>query len=592
MKSKEAIRNIILNYTNQIWGTKKVERLDMLIQIMISTLTNELFLMQNQLDDLDATILEKIAKKLTPDRYISIRPAHTLLYMKPLKPVFPVDRDFPFNLEWVPNDFFIDKKDGMTFHPVEDTILYKMSIDHIFYHKKLFAVNSDFEKSVLMNASSQPIGNAVWVGLGIDSEIDKIEKLNFYVDFENYSEIDELYDVLPYVKCYFEDKEIPIKRGFSPRRKLSQVETDNDILDMYDDHFLSVDQTLYLKDLKQELLPKELLEVLDAEKMPALHPKYWFRIVFPAYFTHDHLSDLFITTNAFPVSNKRLITRLIIKDNLSTMNILPSEIGEKLLDVESVIDNWGRHYNRGLHKDNSEFGTFQMDATNNVFIEDHNLIDCLQQLQDIIEDERTVFSGVDKVQVEETLAVLEKEKKDKGKADVNDRVKEDGDDKVGIIPYETSTVTKINYWVTFGALIDYVPSRKLFNADKGGRLDGLLALSLGEVYGAREFTDIQDIMSVDRYIFTSKDRIVTEHNIRTFCESELGRAIEGVEIKLEGKISPRPKEGVVRVIKLSLIPSVGHPELLQKKGVLKSLKTRLQKRSPSDFIYDIEIKEV
>lgn len=66
MKSKEAIRNTILNYTNQIWGTRKIERLDLLIQMMVSTLTNELYLMQNKLADLDSTLLEKDCEEAHP----------------------------------------------------------------------------------------------------------------------------------------------------------------------------------------------------------------------------------------------------------------------------------------------------------------------------------------------------------------------------------------------------------------------------------------------------------------------------------------------------------------------------------------------
>lgn len=591
MKSKEAIRNTILNYTNQIWGTRKIERLDLLIQMMVSTLTNELYLMQNKLADLDSTLLEKIAKKLTPEKYMAIRPAHTMLYMRPKDPVVSLEKNYGFNLEWIPENFFIEKNEGIIFHPVVDTYLFNLSIDHFFYYKQLFTINSTLEKTILLQASAQPEGNAIWLGLDIHPDIENLENLAFYIDFKNYSEIDELYEVLPYTKCYIADKEISLKKGLPKELNSNIKEIDNDILNLYDDHYLRIGEPLYTKTLTTQSVPDEILPLLNPEKVVSLPEKYWLKLVFPAYFTISHLDDISITVNAFPVSNKRLTTKTIIRDNLSSMNILPSMPGEKLLTIESITDNKGQAFHLNRHKEDNEPGTYQLDTINKIFIEEHSLTDCLEQLQDIIEDERAVFSGINKELIEETLMMLNKEHKGDGKIDINDRMKGGVVDKISIIPYEDTLIAKVDYWVSYGDQLGNVPAGKIFNADKGSRFDGLTALSLCEVHGAKEFTDIQDIMSIDRYIFTSKDRIITEHNIRTFCESELGRAITSVEIKLDGKISPKPKEGIIRVIKIILIPSDGYPDLLYKKGVLKSLKTRLAQRSPSDFIYEIIVKE-
>lgn len=589
MKSKEAIRNTILQYTNQIWGTKKIERLDLLVQMMVETLTNELYLSQNKLNDLDTTLLEKIARKLTPEQHIAIRPAHAILQMKPIDPVTLLSRSHMFKLEWMPENFFIEKGDGIVFHPVSDTYLFNLKIDYFFYHKQLYSINN-LEKKSILQAHSQSMENAIWLGIDIMPDVENLERLSFYLDFPHYSEIDELYDVLPYTKCYIGNKEICLKAGFPMQTKERLSNTDIDILQLYDDHYLTINEPVYLKELAKETIPEELLLFIDQERVTSLPFRYWIKLVFPAYFTPNHLADAFIAVNTFPVSNKRLANKTIIRDNLSGMNILPSDPGEKLLSVESVVDNRGCKLVEDHHTGDHE-GTYRLETTNRIFIEEYNLIDCIEQLQDIIEDERAVFAEIDKDQVTDVLSALTNtEDKEALKAGSNDRTKNGDVSRLSITSNNNISFVKVDYWLTFGDHLGNIPSGKLFDADKSGRLDGLTALSLCEVHGSKEFTDIQDIMSIDRYIFTSKDRIITEHNVISFCESELGRAIDRIEVKLDGKISPKPKEGIIRVIKIILVPSAGYPDLLYKKGVLKSLKTRLEQRSPSDFVYDIKIK--
>ena len=192
MKSKEAIRNQILAYTNQIWGTKKIERLDLLVQMMVATLTNELYLVQNKLNDIDTTLLEKIARKLTPERFISVRPAHTVLQMKPDYPVIQLEQSNMFTLEWVPDGFIDEKADSIIFYPVANTSLFNIQIDNLFHHKQLYSVDGNGKKQLLVNTHNQPASNSIWLGLNINPEIDNLKGLSFYIDFPKLSEIHEL----------------------------------------------------------------------------------------------------------------------------------------------------------------------------------------------------------------------------------------------------------------------------------------------------------------------------------------------------------------------------------------------------------------
>jgi hypothetical protein len=282
---------------------------------------------------------------------------------------------------------------------------------------------------------------------------------------------------------------------------------------------------------------------------------------------------------------------IIIRDNMSKMTVLSSERGEKLLSIHSVLDNRGYKLEPDIVAGNGDAGTYHPETINRIFIEELGLIDYIEQLLDLMDDERSVFTGIDKERVTRVLSTLTGVDNGKNrKTAENSRSKEEEITRLSINPYENSSLVNVDYWVTYGEHVnDIVSAGRIFTADKTTKLDGLFAMSLCPVHGAKEFTDIQDIMSIDRYLFTSKDRIITEHNIKCFCESELVRAVEKVGIKLDGKISPKPREGIVRVININLTPSAGYPDLLYRKGVLRNLKVRLKERSPDDFLYEINI---
>jgi hypothetical protein len=587
-KSKESIRSQILSYTNQIWGTKKIERLDPLVQMMVGTLANELYLIQNKLGDIDTVLLERIAREITPEKCVSVRPAHTVLQMVPKEPTITLPRSCEFGLEWSLVGSSQDL-DTISFYPITDFKLHNAKIDSLFYHKQLYTFDESGKKQVQMNTDTQLKNTSVWIGLDMDSQIKNLNGLSFYLDFPQLSEIHELYQILPYTKCFINGKEVRLKQGL-PTHKQHLTETDSDIFRYYNDHYLTIDEDVDVNAWEAQSVPEVVKGMMDEKEADSLPPKHWLCLEFPSYFTADILQDMDMAINAFPVVNRRLIETVIPKNNLLKTTTLTSELGEKLLSVESVTDDKKRTLLPDTITGNNEVGTYHIETIYDAFIEKFSLTDYVEQLLDLVDDERAVFSDINRDKIEQVLFELtENDGTGTNKSDSNNRSREDEISCLSLNPHEKTNAVDLRYWLTYGERINDIPSEKIFTPDKTSTFDGLFATSLCEIHGAKEFTDIQDIMSINKFIFTSKDRIISEHNIKYFCESELGRAIEKAEVELGGKISPKPKEGLVRVLNINLTPSKGNSDLLYRKGVLKSLKMRMENRSPEDYLYEIRI---
>jgi hypothetical protein len=590
MKSKEAIRNQILSYTNQIWGTKKVERLDALVQLMVSTLTNELYLIQNKLNDTDTVLLEQIARKITPEKYVSVRPAHTILQMRPSNhSTIMLNQHNTFTHIRVNEGFAEQELENILFSPITDFSLYNAKIDNLLHFKQLYSVDDYGKKQFVSGLNGQARANYVWLGLDIDPQVKNLKGLSFYLDFPGLSEIHDLYDMLPYTECFINGRKIRLKQGL-PAHKQHLSESDSDILRYYNDRYLTIDEDVDTDRWKAETIPKAPESIITPEQAEELKPQYWINFVFSPYFTADMLQEMDIVVNAFPVSNYRVMQTSISKDNLSRTTMLVAGREEKLLSIDSITDDKGNHFKSDVSVGHNDAGTYHLETVNDVSIEELGLVDYIEHLLDLMEEERSVFSDINKEKVVQALSALTgSSDKEEQKIEINRKNKGAAASYLSIGPYQDTEAVNVQYRVTYGEYINRIPAGKKFTSDKSPKLNGLSATSICEIHGAKDFADIQDVMSVNSYILTSKDRIVTEHNIKSFCESELGRAVEKVEIELGGKKSPKPKEGLVKVLNINLIPSKENPESLCQKGVLKSLKTRLQQRSPDDYRYEIKI---
>lgn len=592
MRSKEAIRNRILSFTNLIWGTKKIERQDILIQIIIDELVNELYLIQNKLHDIDIKLDEKIARDLTDEKYIAVRPAHTIIQITPNLPLVNLSKYTPFTLSQVPAGFVDENADAINFHPVVDTRLLNLKIIHLFHQRQLYAIDGSCRKQLICTTQDQSSYNSVWLAIETDPAIDNLEDVSFFIDFQELSEITNLYDVLPDTQCIIGGKNVRLEQGFPIQPNEEMFESDNDILELYRDQYLRIGEHFSLHNVGKEKLPEELETIIDPEKVADLKPAYWIKLIFNSAFEPDDLKDMVLAINAFPVSNKKLKITTVIKDNLTRITSLTSDKGEKLLSIDSLKDDRNRELTSCISFENSLPGNYFLKTANKLFSEEFSFSDVVGLLLDKLEDERTAFPDLDKQKINHLLSSILSARSDESKkADINIKDNEDIIARIFINPYKTTTSINICYWVTYGEFLNGIQAGRMFLPDKNSSLDGYMALSLSEIHGAKEISDIRDLKAINHFILNSRNDIITDDDIISFCTSELGNRVGNISLKLTESESIKPLEGIVRTLEICLEVSSKQRAQIYGKGVLKSLKTRLEKRSPIDYNYTIKILE-
>lgn len=590
MKSKEAIRKKLLEYINLIWGTRRIDRLDPIVKLMIDEVSNEIYLIYNKIEDIEAIILEKIAKIITTAEYISVRPSHTIIQINPHNPVYTLTTDTALYMNKIPTGIFSKKIDTIAFHPVTDTLLWDAKLSYIFHDRKLYTMLSHNEKELKAITDKYITFNSLWLGIEITEGIENLNGLSFYIDFPHLSEIHDYYDLLSYTECFIGGDKVNLKSGYLNIENKKFTESDKAVLNLYKENYLVIDENVYLKNLRLTTLPDEVKDHINQEKIADIPPILWIRLQFLPSFQSEDLDNIHIVINTFPATNKKLVQIPIIKDSLKITTTLPANRYEKLLDVSEVFDQEGNHYSFEAKSFSDIPGTYHMDRTNRLFQDEYNLIDIIERLRDVIQDERVAFPKMDIDLLDNVMSAIETS--ESGVLDRTGKNKRDENKiigKISFVPLEETTEITVKYWLTFGESLNGIPAGELLSTHKNSPLHGIEAYTITEIFGSKEFKDIKELPSINKYMLTSKNKIFTDHDIISFCECELKDMIEKVEVELGDKVSLKPNEGLIRSIHINLYPHSKFPERIKTKGLLRRLKTQLYLRSPQHYNYTIHI---
>ena len=92
-----------------------------------------------------------------------------------------------------------------------------------------------------------------------------------------------------------------------------------------------------------------------------------------------------------------------------------------------------------------------------------------------------------------------------------------------------------------------------------------------------------------KYILGSRNRVVTNNDIRNFCLVELSDVISDVYVEKGVVKSETPGEGLLRTIDMHLVPIYKMEDQKQRKQIVDTLYDHLMEHSPMTFNYRIII---
>ena len=579
--AKEGIKSRILQNVTKLWGVNNPNALDPFVTLLIDAFSTEIFKVNNDIENIKGSILEKIARLLTPSIYTYPRPAHAIGLAIPEQ----AQEVLFSHLEFFTKKIFTshakslaDLKLDISFTAVDEVNLVKSQVTYSVIGDVIWEYDAFFNRVPLGKLAQSLDQNQLFLALDLSAYdlANTPERFSLYCDNPAYDGLDFVYKLLPFISMFYKGKPLEVTAGltYPPKKAKSgyaatfddysiESRIQENIKSIYANKFIEVKGfSRKISELELAVLPEKLAVLADSEPLKSIATNdklLWIELVFPPQYSREIMEGFNFYLNAFPVYNRGW------KQNESSLDImgntipLVTQVGEEYLYTDKVIDGHGRGYSEiPFSEHNSlEQGLYTVRKGGMERFSERNAIDLISYVIELTRDEVSAFGILDRDKVIEALRkmVFQMRALDQKVRTVNSSVGSDVN-YVIIEPIGRTEYVKASYWITHCSLANNI--RKGMQLTQQSKVFSnvnrhLLLLSTSQG-GDKEKTGT-DAIQAYKYALTTRDKIISKEDVKNYCKMVLQDQCKEVFITKGIKVSNHPKEGFVRTVNISIIVS-------------------------------------
>lgn len=460
---------------------------------------------------------------------------------------------------------------------------------------------------MIARMESRMTPRTVWLGLTVDESITDLRNFSFYLDFPNLTESYEYLFLLPCTEWYVKGKQVVMLRGIyekddtqdNPIRAFFQnydamFLIDKEIMEIYNKHFLSVQQSFPLDDSCKETLPEELYPCFKEAVREKMQDKLvWIKIQFPAHFTAEIMDELQAGINIVPVENKLLREQVTTLEDTFRVIPLRTDNYESLLSVHSVKDSDGKSYHELLYPEGnskSGYGTYSIRKGGCERFDSRSAKELLCYLLDLLDDETHAFGSVSSIKLQALATQMEQLMAQMKKAVDNMNEFRETPYYLMIDQVSGKSQVTVKYWTTNCEIGNQIQAGVDLSPNATTYLDPRTLALVSTTYGGKQAPQNRERIDIYKYGFISHGRVLTQNDIISFCKKELGELLVRTDVRNGVEISPMPSEGLIRTKEVHLILKEKLDDPSQEKQMKNNLRTKLSACSPDTFNYRIFIE--
>lgn len=365
--SKETIKARMLQNATKLWGVKSIQSLDPFVKLLIDAFSTEVFKANNEIQNVNSRLLERLAKVLTPTKYTHPSPAHAVAFYMPQEDTELVMDYTEFFFKKNISSFSktqSDKQIDIPFTPVDNIKTIKAQVAVMVVGNTCYTFDQGLNRAPVCRVNNR-IEDYRRITIGIDiSQYDSDrfpDKLSLYCSNVAFEHIDYVYRLLPHVKVTSNGKALNITSGlnYTDQKKYEGFEevfreqslrykVTEDVKKIYNSKFVEIEGITDDLLLEPGFFPFELGHLKgntpQLEQLIHDHRFLWLTLEFPPQFTDQILDNFSFAINAFPVYNRLWKKTEYVLDIMGNNIPLETNKGEYFLYVDEVIDGQGKKY--------------------------------------------------------------------------------------------------------------------------------------------------------------------------------------------------------------------------------------------------------
>ncbi|MDR1501095.1 MAG: hypothetical protein LBT43_01395 [Prevotella sp.] len=581
-----------------LFGISHTELLDPVVNLFLGSLSEEVYKVAGEIDNIENRILDKLSSILVPSIDTIAKPAHCILHAVPREGIAEVTCENEFR------HFSKNRNRSFSFYPVCNTDIRKGGILYFIHKGGIYSLDRNLSKTLYIRSHRHEMDdNTFWLGLDLDKGIKDISGLSFYFDIHGISDKDRYLSLLPYTTWSIGDEILTMNKGISSQKQeyenitlslFSGYDLSNKInrsvKEFYHNRYLSIAGNCPIEG-KKEILPEELLPYFPENTVSGIEkPLVWIKVSCIRKMTADIISSLQPSINAFPVVNKELIFRTTDVKRMMPVIPLSTENKESFISINKVTDSSGKKYHDvPLYQDtDNSCGIYSLRRGG---VEHYNRRDAEEYIAHITDalswevsaffkDNDEVIAGLKKIeeQVNELIRQLKKRQ-----AEIKDRY--EIENYLFLPPLDKeSEVYFIHYWITNGEQANHVRPGSIFSSVS----DASETYSLTQTTGGKYAPRASEKENLYKESMTDHSLLITDDDILNFCLKEFSGSVSEVKVCGGFMDSDNPKLGFIETTDVYLKP------LGSMKGYIKEKEKRyylqmLEENSPATFNFRIFI---
>ncbi len=598
-ETKEEIKDRMIKTALDYWNVKKVENLDPLIRLLIEALAMQLHVLSEDIAEVETRAMRRLSEVLLPEALTVVHPAHGILATDPLVDGYVTDLYSGFSIA---SPALVGKNlKTYQFSPVCCTPLRKVKVESLIIEGNVYEMTPDRDKRLVLRVNPTPeMTGKVYIGLDFVNKVADIQHFSLYLDFPN---IDSRYEYLHTLnttswKCnglsLDMGRGLYVEKGAEAEKTLpdffsslgNDERVNREIMEYYKPRYVTIESSLKVSVADYRKVPMIYTPAYDEYSKVCQKDLLWLEVDFPSNYSPSVLSDLQVCVNAFPVANKTYnkMTDFVKKD----FGVMPLEImeGESYFDVVSVSDEFGRLYCKTYgYKENASDLTYTLRHGGCESFDKRDASELLIRVKTLLEDELSTFSSPEFAKGAENVADIEKLLQKISMMTAVREAKCEVPYYLFVEPPQQSTLFYVDYWTSAG--VEANGLRIGQSAAPNGSLYSFLGATnlLTPTVGGKGTPTEKERIARFKYILGSRNRIVTNNDIRNFCLAELTDWIKEVRIEKGISKGSGSGQGLVRTIDVHLIPFQPITDEKQRTQMLDELFNHLVAQSPMTFNY-------
>ncbi|MFC7347127.1 type VI secretion system baseplate subunit TssF [Chryseobacterium zhengzhouense] len=572
--SKESVKARMLQNATKVWGLKSPQSLDPFVKLLIDAFSTEVFKANNEIQTVNARILEKLAKLLTPSIYTHPVPAHALAYTMPYESSEILLEHTEFFFRKHMNSTIkseSDKQLNIPFTPVGSVRTNKAQTAIMFVGNTCYSLDERLNKIPISRFQGRTEDyRKITIGIDVSKYTnEKFPKtISLYCSNPAFEHLDFVYKLLPYSTVSSDGNPMFIKEGISYVKNQQaegyeqifheqsiKTKIIDDIKSIYHHRFIEVSglsRDLFIKNLPQDLDflngREEIQKYLGGKEY------LWLTFEFPPQFSAEILDNFTFVLNAFPVYNRGWKKTEYSLDIMGNNIPLVTEDAEHFLYVDEVQDGDGRKYTEipFTPSDNLKKGLYTVRKGGMERFNNRNAVDMISNVLELTRDEIAAFSLLNRDNVKGILGEMSDKMKSMVQK-VNNAKRSIRQELNYVImePVEKTDHTYASFWVTHCTFANHMrPGTELSNQLKSQSM-----ILLTETIGGAEEQKGSDSIQAYKYALTTRDKIISLEDVKNYCRMVLKDEMKDVRVKRGTMISTKPKEGFVRTVEVEIVPN-------------------------------------